>query len=498
MLWISHQDKTMQRMIRSTLFRVLLVCAPAAVLLGGCMVGPNFERPKVGVPENWIGADAAAATQPSVAVAQGHEIVEWWTTFNDPTLNSLVGRAVESNLDLKIAAARVRQARAVRAGASAGLWPTVDTSASYSRSRAGGQAQSGLSGGARSLFRAGLDAAWELDIFGGIRRGIEAADADVQAAVEDRRDVLVTLAAEVALDYMDLRGLQRELAIAKENLEAQKRSAALTRERFAGGFVRGLDVANSDAQVATTQSQIPLIESDLRQVIYALGVLLGREPGALLQELSAEAPIPGVPPQIPIGLPSDLLRRRPDIRRAEAEIAGATARIGVATADLFPKFSLTGSLGLSGSELSALGNWGNRSWSFGPSVSWPLFDAGRIRANIEVQNAAQEQALLAYRATVLTALQDVENALIAFAKEQEHRKSLSAAVTANRRAVDLATQLYRQGNTDFLNVLSAQRSLLLSEDALVQSDRTVAANLVALYKALGGGWEIESQGEQAP
>jgi NodT family efflux transporter outer membrane factor (OMF) lipoprotein len=489
----------MPRFIRSSSFGLLLVCAlltPLPLLLSGCMVGPNFERPQADVPENWLSSDAAAATQPSVAVrAAAHEVVKWWTTFNDPTLDSLVQRAVESNLDLKAATSRIRAARAARQVASAGLWPTVDTSGSYSRSRAGGQAESGNSSGARSLWRAGLDAAWELDVFGGIRRSVEAAEADIQFAIEDRRDVMVSLAAEVALDYMDLRAFQRELTIAKENLDAQKRSADLTRQRFAGGFVRALDVANADAQVATTQSQIPLIESDLRQVIYALSVLLAREPGALLAELSKEAPIPAVPARIPIGLPSDLLRRRPDIRRAEADVAGATARIGVATADLFPKFSLTGSLGISGSELSAFGNWGNRSWSIGPSVSWPLFDAGRIRANIEVQNAGQEQALLAYRSTVLTALGDVESALIAFAKEQEHRKALADAVTANRRAVDLATQLYRQGNTDFLNVLSAQRSLLLSEDALVHSDRTVATNLVALYKALGGGWEIESQRE---
>jgi len=415
------------------------------------------------------------------------DIARWWETLNDPALNSLITRAIENNLDLKQAQARIRQARGARAFAAGGVWPTVDTAASYRRIRAGGE----NSTGARSSFQAGLDAAWEIDVFGGLRRNIEAADADVKAAVEDSRDILVTLAAEVALNYTDLRLLQRQITISQENLAAQKRSADLTRRRFAGGFVSGLDVANSDVLVASTESQIPLLEAALRQTIYALGVLLGQEPGALLNELSAQAPIPTTPPQVPVGLPSDLLRRRPDIRRAEARIQSATARIGVATADLFPRFSLTGSLAISGDKLSAFGNWDNRSWSIGPTVTWPLFDAGRIRANIAIQNANQEESLLAYRSTILLAIQEVENALIAYSKEQQHRKSLVDALAASRRSVELSTQLYTQGQTDFLNVLTAQRALLSSEEALATSDRTVATNLIALYKALGGGWESE-------
>jgi NodT family efflux transporter outer membrane factor (OMF) lipoprotein len=329
-----------------------------------------------------------------------------------------------------------------------------------------------------------------LDIFGRVRRSVEAADAEIAFAIEDRRDVLVTLLSEVALNYMDLRGFQRQIAIAQKNLETQRRSLDLTRRRAAGGFVSGLDVANAEADVASNESRIPLLEQNVQQVIYSLSVLLGREPGALLNELTAEAPIPATPPAVPVGLPSELLRRRPDIRRAEANLHAATARIGVATADLFPRFSLTGSLGTSGSQPKDLVNWDNRFWSIGPSVSWPIFDAGKIRANIGVQTAIQEQAIVGYRSTVLIALQDVENALIAYAKEQQHQVALVAAVTANRRAVDLATQLYTQGQTNFLDVLLAQRSLLGSEDALVQSERTMATNLISLYKALGGGWEI--------
>jgi NodT family efflux transporter outer membrane factor (OMF) lipoprotein len=418
------------------------------------------------------------------------DVVQWWTRFHDPQLDSLVTRAVQSNLDLRLATARLRQARAARGVVSAGFWPTVDVSGSYRRSQAGGGSTSGGTPPARSLFQVGLDAAWELDVFGGVRRDIEAANADITAAVEDRRDVLVTLAAEVALNYLDLRGFQRQVAIAERNLAAQRRTADLTRQRQQlGGFASGLDVANAEAQVATTEARIPEFETLVRQSIYSMSVLLGLEPAALLQELSAESPIPATPPVVPVGLPSDLLRRRPDIRRADASLHAATARIGVATADLFPRFSLTGSLGFQGDKASSVARWDNRFWSVGPSVSWPLFDAGRIRSNIEVQNALQEQALLTYRATILTALQDVENALVAYANEQQRRAILTDAVAADRRAVDLAQRLYAAGNTEFLDVLTAQRSLYASEDALVQSDRTVATNLVALYKALGGGWE---------
>jgi NodT family efflux transporter outer membrane factor (OMF) lipoprotein len=300
---------------------------------------------------------------------------------------------------------------------------------------------------------------------------------------------MLTLVSEVAVNYTELRTIQRELVIARENLVSQRRSTDITRQKFETGFVSRLDSVNAEALVATTESLIPLLEANARQVIYAISVLLGREPGALLQELTAEAPIPPTPPEVPVGLPSDLLRRRPDVRRAEANLHAATARVGVATADLFPRFTINGSLNFNGRTVKEMANWDNRSWSFGPNVSWPLFDAGRIRANIEVQSAQQEQALLAYRSVVLLALQDVENALVAYAAEQQHRASLAEAVAANRRAVELSTTLYGAGQIEFITLLTAQRSLLSSEDALVQSDRSLADNLIALYKALGGGWE---------
>jgi NodT family efflux transporter outer membrane factor (OMF) lipoprotein len=443
------------------------------------------------------------------------EWVEWWKAFGDPTLVSLVNRAVVANLDLRQAQARVRQARASLGVAGADLWPTVDASGRYSRSYNGGisfggnggisagagGAVTGSSGGyssgrpeARDLFQIGLDASWELDLFGGVRRNIEASAADLQAAVEDRRDVLVSLIAEVGNNYLNLRGLQQQLVIADQNLEAQRHTAEITRKRYEAGFVNGLDVANANAQVATTAAQIPPLESSAQATIYSLSILLGVEPATLLRELTSVASIPPTPPTVPVGLPSDLLRRRPDIRRAEAQLHAATARIGVATADLFPRFSLSGSLGLSGNNLNALTDGRNRFWSIGPAVSWPVFDAGRIRWNIELQHALQEQNLAAYQKTVLTALKEVETALTAYVREQEHGRLLAEAAANDRKAVDLAMQLYVAGKTDFLNVLNAQRALYVAEDALVQSTRSLSTNLIALYKALGGGWENRPDG----
>jgi multidrug efflux system outer membrane protein len=469
----------------------------------GCMVGPNFQRPKTEVPATWTGPTPSTRPQPAtVAEPTGAEkkLALWWTVFDDQTLTSLVKRAVKSNLDIKLTEARIRQARAARGVAASGLGPTLDAASSFQRSHSPGVtatgSNSGTSGTTQALtlnqYQLGFDAAWELDIFGGVRRGIEAAEADLQASVEDRRDVLVTLTAEVALNYINLRTFQQRIAIAQENLKAQEHTAELTHKRFRFGFVSGLDVANADAQVSTTAAEIPLLEASARQSIYSLSILSGLPPGALVQELSPSSAIPTAPPSVPVGLPSDLLRRRPDIRRAEAEIHSATARIGVATADLFPKFTISGSTGLLAGDLSSWFNWAAGFWSLGSSLSWTAFDTGRTRANIEVQKALEEQSLITYQQTVLTALQEVESALIASSKEQEHRKALTDAVAANRKAVNLATKLYVEGQTDFLNVLDAQRSLYATEDSLVLSTGTVSTNLVALYKALGGGWEAES------
>ena len=453
---------------------VVLIFCLYLLTQAGCMVGPDYKPQDPNAPAGWVGTKNTASPDAM--------LLKWWTEFNDPNLTSLVERAMKSNLDIRLAEEKIRQVRAISGATSAGFWPTANVTSSATRNR--------NSAGIKSnLFQVGFDAVWNLDIFGGIRRSIEAAMADVNASIEDRRDVMITLISEVANNYVQLRGFQQEIIIARNNLKVQQQSAGVVRKRYEGGFVSALDVANADAQVATTMAQIPLLETSAQQTIYNISVLLGQEPASLLEELSPPSSIPLTQPEIPVGLPSDLLRRRPDIRRAEAQIQSATAQIGVATADLFPKFSLTGSMTFNATNQQSL-KWDTRTWSFGPSASWQIFNAGQIGYNIEAQKSLREQAVITYRKTVLTAIQDVENALIAYTREQEHHKALIDSVTANRKAVEISTQLYVEGQTEFISVLDAQRSLYSSEDSLVQSSRTLSTDLIALYKALGGGWDI--------
>jgi len=458
--------------------RPLAACL-TLLLLSGCMIGPDFKAPEPQMPAHWQGA--AGENSPAADA-----LSTWWTLFADPQLTSLVERGIAANLDLKQAEARVRQARATRTIAASGLAPTVDAGASYRRSRSPETERSASVTG--SLYEAGFDASWEIDLFGGVRRSIEAADADLAVSSEARRGVLVSLSAELATNYLSLRSLQEQLAIAQKNLLAQERSAELTRKRQVAGFVSKLDVNRADALAAATAAQIPLLESSARQTIHTLSILLGAEPGALLSELGPAAALPFAPPQIPAGIPSELLRRRPDIRRAEARLHAATARIGVAEADLFPRFTISGTVGLQNSDFSSTFNRASRIWSFGPAVNWRLFDLDSTRANIELKKAIREEDLLAYQQSVLTALMEVENALIALAKERERQAALVVSAEASRQSVDLAEKLYAAGESDFLAVLDAQRSLYAAEDNLSLSRRNLASQTVALFKALGGGW----------
>lgn len=463
-----------------------LVCiALLVVAAAACTVGPDYQEPQTRVPEAFAGA---ASAEPPPA--------QWWTSFADPTLNALVDRAVASNPDLRLAQARVREARALRGIAAADGLPTIDATGAFSRRRTSANTidtgpGSDL-GQTRNLYQVGFDAMWELDVFGGIARSVEAADAELAVSVEGRRDALVSLLAEVARNYIELRGAQRQATIARSNVDAQRETLDITRLRFDAGLASDLDVARAEAQMQTTAARIPELESAARQSIHALGVLLGQEPNALVSELAPDAPIPPAPPTVPVGLPSDLLRRRPDVRRAERQLAAATARIGVATADLFPSFSLTGSLGREASRAGDLGDPDSRVWSIGPNLRWPLLDWGRVRNDIEVQGTREEQAFIAYEQVVLTSLREVEDALVAFSREQERRTALAGAVASNQRAVERADELYKNGSTDFLNVLQAQRDLFSSEQDFVESDQRVSSGLVALYKALGGGWELQA------
>ena len=465
------------------------------ILAGGCATnyhGPESQdRMPPALWDNTLnGGETNAPVSPTA----------WWQNFQDAELDSLIGRAVQSNLDLQIAQARVREARAQYSIAVADFFPTVDASGSYERQRQSHSQplfngfQIPSSAFQNNVYQAGFDASWEIDVFGGKRHAAGAARAKVDAFECGRRETLVTLLGEVARNYVDLRGDQRRLAIANENIEAQTKALAITQRRFSNGLTSNLDVQQASTLLATTRAEIPTLDTSIRASIHRLGVLLGQPPGALLAELSNAAPIPAAPPEVPVGLPSELLLRRPDVQRAGRELAAATENISVAKADWFPKFFLTGAAGFESVNSSDWFTSGSKFWSFGPTVQWRIFDAGRIRANIKVQNARQEQALAAYEQTALAAFEDVENGLVAYANEKIRRRSLQKAVDSSRKSLELADKLYANGLTDFLNVLDAERSLYQAQDALVQSDRTVSANLIALYKALGGGWEtVEKQ-----
>ena len=450
-------------------------------LASGCAVGPRYERPEIGVPNAFSEGKAEGPTS----------FERWWTGFHDPILEGLVVRAVEGNLDLQISAARIREARAARGIAAAGGLPQLRASGGYTRAKQLVARTDGIllaqGSSVQSIFEAGFDASWEIDVFGGVRRDEEAAVAQVHAAEEAREDLLVTLVADVARDYIELRGTDRQIEILDQTVEAQKESLALAQARFDSGMGTEFDVTRAQGLVAATVAQRPALEILRRQATYRLGVLLGREPEALLAELEAPRPIPSAPPEVPLVLPSELLARRPDLRRSERELATATARIGVATADLFPRFNLIGSFGRRSNDLSSF-NASSQFWSGGLGFQWPILAGGRIRANIRVQEARQEQALLQYRKAILTALEEVENALSAHGRELLRKESLSASVAANRRALELANERYTSGLESFLAVLDAQRSLYAAEDQLVQSERNVAVALIAVYKALGGGW----------
>lgn len=467
--------------------RATIMFAAGLALLAGCAVGPNYHAPKVNLPAQWASPVAGGETNSPA------DLAAWWKNFHDTNLDSLMETAVQSNLTLRIAEAHVREARAERDVAGGGRWPSVGSSAAYSRNRFDKNGFPPLPGGVPldyNLYNAGFDAAWELDIFGGTQRTVEAASAEVGAAEYSRRDVLVSVLAEVARNYIGARGYQQRLAITRQNLQVEQDILDLTSNRFQNGLSSDLDVQQATALLTATEAQVPALETGLDQSIHHLAVLLGQPPGALADNMTSARPIPMTPPVVPVGLPSDLLERRPDIEQSERELAAATARIGEAKSDLFPKFSLTGMAGLESVSADHWFDYASRYWSAGPTVQWELFEAGRIRANVRIQDARQEQALDAYQQTVLTALEDAENALTAYAREQVRHESLAQSVQASQQALDISTQLYQSGLADFLHVLDSERSLYTAQDALVQSDQTVALNLVQLYKALGGGWQV--------
>ena len=480
---------------------LLIASALQIVTFVGCMVGPNYKPPAMMLPTHWDGNDQQIKQTGNQA--DKTDLATWWQSFDDPILNQIVAQALSSNLDEQIAVSRIREERAYLVISSAGLYPSVGAYGSYTRQRYSANSPFGFFPQVlprdENIYEAGFDTSWELDVFGGIRRGVEASKADLAASIENSRDVRVTLLAEAARDYVAVRALERRIQIAKANLHDQNDSLKLAQARFEQGFAPELDVFQARSLLETTQAQVPELESELAQTVHRIGVLLGREPDALQAQLSDMAPIPGIADpdaiavQIPAALPSDLLRRRPDIRAAEREIAAATARVGVATADLFPKFNIVGTAGLESINPGDFFFGTSRMWQVGPSMTWPIFEGGRIRANIEVRNAQEEQALLYYRKTVLNALAEVEDALVAYAKEHTRHQALAASAEDFRRSQLLALDRYEEGYDTYLDVLEAQRSLYTAQDSLAQSDQLIIDDLIAIYKALGGGWQTDPQ-----
>ncbi len=456
----------------------------ASLGLAGCVtVGPDYAPPALELPAGWNRLDAS--TQPVARSDAPGDLSQWWKGLNDPLLSELVAEALLASPDLRSAQARLREARARRTVAAAGRFPSVTASGSASRSESSEEVGSGAT---RNFFSAGFDASWELDVFGGVRRSVEAAEAELEASRASLDDTRVSLAAEVALNYVDVRSQQILLGIARANLDTQTETLQLTEWRAQAGLVSSQDVEQARSNRERTRAQIPALETSLADAEHRLDLLLGLAPGSLHERLAPVADLPAVPEQVAVGIPADTLRQRPDVRAAERVLAAETARVGVAEAARYPAFKLSGSIGLEALSFSALGNSGAGTSSLLAGVTAPIFDAGSLRAQVEIQDAVREQALVAYRKTVLAALQDVENALVEFARNRERGAALTNAVDAARNAAELARQRYSVGLIDFQSVLDSERSVLLLEESLASNRANGVQSLIRLYKALGGGW----------
>jgi len=501
-----------------------------AVLLGGCLaVGPDYRPPSFDAPPRFVqtaGQGRESGPEPAGA-AQDMENAAWWASFDDPILDHLIATAMAENLDMVQAGARVRQARADVKTARAALFPTVDVTGSSTTSANGlldagtgttafsGGGSGGGSSGASStvggtenastttttttLFTAGFDAAWEIDIFGGKRREREAAQATLEAGIWDMEATRLTLLAEVAENYMELRAAQEQLDIARRNLKSQEETVAVTRERFRLGLTSRLDVAQAEGQAASTAADPPRLAATVSRAIHRLGVLTGQPPENLVALLSPSRPQPSVALAVAAtGLPAGLMARRPDLRRAERQLAAASAEIGAALAELYPRFDLTAGLGLQGVSPSNVAGFSTWYWSAIPGVSWPLFDMGSARAGVDKKRALFDEALAAYRQAFHTALEDVENALADYYAESERRQRLAASVAAYEQARHLAEIRYGKGLTTFLDVLVIDASLYAAQTELSQSEAALRVSLVSLYKALGGGWKAAANPQPAP
>lgn len=453
------------------------------IVVGGCKLGPEYRRPDPPVPVE------------SGRMASEEQLGRWWRNFNDPVLSEIIETGLTNSPTVQLAYQRVRQSRAQLKQGQSGLFPTLTGASSYNYGRKFGETGgigysatgSGIAGEWGGTFAGGFDAAWELDAFGGVRREIEAREAEFEGMNYLMRDAEVSLAAEIATGYFNVRMIQNVLGVTRSNLVTQTQSAEITRKRYRAKFVSGLDLANAEAQVSSTTAQLPVLESELADAVLRLEFLMGEVPGARREKLLGTETLPVLPEIVPELLSNELLRRRADVRHAETALQAATARIGVAKADLWPKFSLIGSVGVSSPDVVAWDNW-TESFRVGPSMKWNFFNAGRVRAQIEEREILAEQAVSTYRQTVLSAYSEAASALQGFRQETDRRAALSASVESNRKAARIAHELYKAGFSDYTEVLIAQRSLLIAQDLFARHEALLGQKLIALYKALGGGW----------
>ncbi|WP_426232665.1 efflux transporter outer membrane subunit [Pseudomonas sp. TWP3-2] len=467
----------------------LTLSALLAVGLTACTVGPDFEKPATTQISEWA---KPAKSAPSQAVSEPMN-ERWWEVFKDPQLSALTQRALSSNLDLKRASSRLQQSRAARQVITAERYPNSAATGSYGRKRNSGKGLNDPSGhdgdSAFNLWDAGFSASWELDFWGRVRRETEAADANLEVAENDRRGVLLAVLADTAQNYIQLRGVQNTRAVTEQNLDVARHSLKLSQLRLNDGVATDLDVAEAAAQVAAIESRLPALEQRQSQLINAISLLMGEPPQALAKQLSTDAPVPQSPPQVAIGLPSQLAERRPDIRQAEAALHAATANIGVAKGDFYPRITLSGNLSSQAMQLSDFGSWGSRAFGIGPQFSLPLFDGGRLRGVLQLREAQQQDAAIAYQQTVLRAWHEIDDQLTAYNASQRRRDSLAEAVRQNQIALRTAQQQYVEGVVDFVNVLTVQSALLATQEQWVESSTGVSLAMVGLYRALGGGWE---------
>jgi multidrug efflux system outer membrane protein len=455
----------------------------SALLLAACAVGPDYRRPEVATSDQFVGVEGAKFSSAEVER-------EFWKAFNDQQLNEIIERALAANHDIRIATARLREARALRGETKLDLAPTVQASAGYTKARASDRQLAPLPNVDRNqdFYDSGFDAFWELDFFGRVRRQVEASSAEVQSAEASVYATQVSVTAEVARNYFELRGAQQQLAVAQRNAENQGETVRITTARLDAGRGTQLDASRAQAQLSATLATIPDLEAAVTRSMLRLGVLTGQSPEALLPQLSAAKPLPELPNAHDIGTPEQLLRRRPDIRVAERDLAAATAEIGVAVGDLFPRITFLGSWGFNAVKSSDLGNAGSESFSFGPSISWAAFDLGRVRQRIRQREAATDRALARYEQTVLQALEETDASLTAYSKAIVKEQHLQASASASLEAAKLARARYESGVADFLQVLDAERTALAAEDQLARSETQTATALLATYKALGGGF----------